>query len=50
MERELKRTFGIECCDLIDRFKDFVILNRFGKVHNNETLNKTLKKLLEIAI
>ena len=43
MERELQKTFGIECCDSIDGFKDFVFLNRFGKVHNNGTLNKALR-------
>ena len=29
MERELQKTFGIECCDSIDGFKDFVFLNIF---------------------
>lgn len=46
MERELQKTFGIECCDSIDGFKDFVFLNRFGKVHNNGTLNKALRRIV----
>lgn len=46
MERELLKTFGIECCDSIDGFKDFVFLNRFGKVHNNGTLNKALRRIV----
>lgn len=46
MEKELQKTFGIECCDSIDGFKDFVFLNRFGKVHNNGTLNKALRRIV----
>ena len=46
MERELQKTFGIKFRDSIDGFKDFVFLNRFGKVHNNGTLNKALRRIV----
>lgn len=46
MEREMQKAFNIECQDSIDGYKDFVFLNRFGKVHNNSTLNKALRRIV----
>lgn len=46
MEKQMQKIFEIKCCDSIDGLCDFVFLNRFGKVHNNGTLNKALRRIV----
>lgn len=46
MERKMQESLDIECYDSIGGYKDFVFLNRFGKVHNNGTLNKALRRIV----
>lgn len=46
MEKEIQEAFEIECEDTIDGYHAFVFLNRFGKVHNNNTLNKSLRRIV----
>ncbi|UQF11467.1 tyrosine-type recombinase/integrase [Vagococcus lutrae] len=46
IEKEMQEVFEIECKDTIDGYSNFVFLNRFGKVHNNNTLNKSLRRIV----
>lgn len=46
MEREYQREAGIECHSVIDGYTDFIFLNRFGEVHKDSALNKTIKRII----
>ena len=44
-EREYQRLSGITSEDVIDGYKDFVFVNRFGKVQHQGTLNKAIRRI-----
>ena len=44
-ELEYQKECGITCQAVIDGFSNFVFLNRFGNVHNPQTINRTIKRV-----
>jgi len=44
-EREFQQETNIECSVSIDGYTDFIFFNRFGNVHNQNTLNKALRRI-----
>lgn len=46
MEREYQKTTGITCQVSIDGYTDFVFLNQHGNVHNGNTLNSALQRII----
>lgn len=45
-EKKYQEDAGIECNCRIDGYTDFIFLNRFGKTHNESTLNRALKRII----
>lgn len=45
-EKAYQEEVGIECSVSIDGQSDFVFLNRFGNVHNPQTINRTIKRIV----
>ena len=45
-EKECQELLGISCQVTIDGYTDFIFLNRYGKVHNQSTLNKALRRIM----
>ena len=45
-EREFQYEVEIECTAVIDGYSDFVFINRFGGVHNQNTLNKAIRRII----
>jgi integrase len=45
-EKEYQRECGITCRMIVDGYTDFVFLNRFGDVHNPQTINRTIKRVV----
>lgn len=46
-EKEFQEAAGIECMERVDGYDDFIFLNRFGKVHNQASLNRALKRIMK---
>lgn len=46
-EREFQELLGIECNANVDGYTDFIFLNRFGKLHNQASLNRALKRIIK---
>ncbi|MBR0529689.1 MAG: site-specific integrase [Ruminococcus sp.] len=44
-EREFQQETNTECSVSIDGYTDFIFVNRFGNVHNQNTLNKALRRI-----
>lgn len=44
-ELEHQKECGITCQVQYDGFTDFVFLNRYGNVHNPQTINRTIKRI-----
>ena len=45
-EREYQKEAEITCQDTIDGYTDFVFLNRYGKVHNPQTINRAISRIV----
>lgn len=45
-EKEYQKLLEITCQMTIDGYTDFIFLNRYGKVHNQATLNKALRRIM----
>ena len=45
-EREYQRATGITCTAIIDGYTNFVFLNRFGYVHNPQTINRAIDRIV----
>ena len=46
MEKELKKEFGIKSTAVVDGYRDFIFVNRFGNVQHQGTLNKALRRII----
>ena len=46
MEKELQEEFGIKCTAVVDGYRDFIFVNRFGNVQHQGTLNKALRRII----
>lgn len=46
MEKEYQKEAGITCQSVVDGYTDFIFVNRFGKVQNQSTLNKALRRII----
>lgn len=46
-EREFQKEVGITCNFTVDGYTDFIFLNRLGKAHNPNTINRTIKRITE---
>lgn len=46
-EREFQKVVGITCNFTVDGYTDFIFLNRLGKAHNPNTINRTIKRITE---
>ena len=44
-ERAYQKEVGLACQAVIDGFTDFVFLNRYGKPHNPQTVNRTIRRI-----
>lgn len=44
-ERAYQKEAGLVCQAVIDGFTDFVFLNRYGKPHNPQTVNRTIRRI-----
>ena len=45
-EKQYQEETEISCQVTIDGFTDFIFVNRFGKTHNQGTLNKALRRII----
>ena len=46
MEKELQKEFGIKSTAVVDGYRDFIFVNRFGNVQHQGTLNKALRRII----
>lgn len=46
MEKRLHEEFGVECTAHIEGYRDFIFINRFGNVQNQNILNKALSRII----
>ena len=44
-EKEHQKEVEVTCTANIDGYTDFVFLNRFGKIHNPQTINRTIRRI-----
>lgn len=44
-ERRYQKEVGLSCKAKIDGYTDFIFLNRYGMVHNPQTINRTIKRI-----
>ena len=47
-EREYQKEAEITCQVTINGYTDFVFLNRFGNVHNPQTINRAIKRIVKL--
>lgn len=47
-EREYQKEAEITCQVTINGYTDFVFLNRFGSVHNPQTINRAIKRIVKL--
>lgn len=45
-EKEYQEEIGIKCLANYNGYTNFIFLNRFGDVHNPETINRTIKRII----
>lgn len=45
-EREYQNLLNIKCNVELDGYTDFIFLNRFGKLHNQASLNRAIKRIV----
>lgn len=46
-EKHYQEEHGIESVDMIGVMFDFVFLNRYGHIHNPQSINRTIKRIVE---
>ena len=46
MEKKYQEECGLESKAVIDGYRDFIFINRFGNVQNQGTLNKALRRII----
>lgn len=46
VEKEYQKECGLECNVVVDGYKDFIFINRFGGVQHQGTLNKALRRII----
>lgn len=46
MEKEYQRECGIKSESVVDGYRDFIFVNRFGNVQHQGTLNKALRRII----
>ena len=44
-ERRYQEEMELSCRAVIDGYTDFIFLNRYGNVHNPQTINRTIKRI-----
>ena len=45
-EKEYQDIVGLRCKVKVDGFSDFIFINRFGNVHNQNNLNRALRRII----
>lgn len=45
-EKKFQQNAGISCKVNYDGYTDFIFLNRFGNIHNPQTINRTIKRIV----
>lgn len=45
-EKEYQDIAGLRCKVKVDGFSDFIFINRFGNVHNQNNLNRALRRII----
>lgn len=45
-EKEYQKEAGIENIAVVDGYRDFIFVNRYGNVHNQSTLNAAIKRIM----
>ena len=46
-ERSFQREAGNTCNVIIDGYSDFIFLNRFGYIHNPQSINRTIQRIVK---
>ncbi len=46
MEKEYQRECGVKSESVVDGYRDFIFVNRFGNVQHQGTLNKALRRII----
>ena len=46
MEKEYQRECGVKSQSVVDGYRDFIFVNRFGNVQHQGTLNKALRRII----
>ena len=46
MEKQYQEEFGIKNVAVVDGYRDFIFINRFGNVQHQGTLNKALRRII----
>lgn len=46
MEKEYQEQCGLKSVDVVDGYRDFIFVNRFGEVQHQGTLNKALRRII----
>lgn len=46
MEGERQEMFALHCEVTIDRYRDFIFINRFGQTQHQSTLNKAIRRII----
>ncbi len=46
LEKQYQEESGIKSNVVVDGYRDFIFVNRFGNVHNQGTLNRTLRRII----
>lgn len=46
MEKEYQRECGVKSESVVDGYRDFIFINRFGNVQHQGTLNKALRRII----
>lgn len=46
MEKEYQEELGLKSVAVVDGFRDFIFINRFGNVQHQGTLNKALRRII----
>ena len=46
MEKEYQKECGLKCEAVVDGYRDFIFVNRFGNVQHQGTLNKALNRII----
>ncbi len=46
MEKEMQKELGIKSESVVDGYRDFIFVNRFGNVQHQGTLNKAIRRII----